>query len=125
MLSPPEEELYGRPTAPVTAVAVSPCGNFGIVGSACGRIDRYNMQSGLHRGAYHRARPVPVLGNMQQQQRSGSNNGRRAAGPRPDAGLLHAHDSAVVGLGVDGSNKLLVSAGFDGVLRAWDFKAQK
>jgi hypothetical protein len=33
-------------------VAVSACGNFGVVGYACGRIDRYNMQSGAHRGTY-------------------------------------------------------------------------
>jgi hypothetical protein len=35
-------------------VAISSCGNFGLVGSASGRIDRYNMQSGAHRGAYTR-----------------------------------------------------------------------
>ena len=42
------------PLAPVSAVAISCCGNFGIVGSESGRIDRYNMQSGLHRGAFWR-----------------------------------------------------------------------
>lgn len=42
------------PDAPVTCVALSRCGNFGIVGSSGGRVDRYNMQSGLHRGAYLR-----------------------------------------------------------------------
>ena len=36
-----------EPDAPVTSVALSQCGNFGIVGSAAGRIDRYNMQVGL------------------------------------------------------------------------------
>ena len=40
--------------APVTAVAISSCGNFGLVGTAAGRLDRYNMQSGLHRGSYSR-----------------------------------------------------------------------
>lgn len=48
------------PDAPVTAVAVSRCGNFGLVGTAAGRLDRYNMQSGLHRGAYFRY--MPFLG---------------------------------------------------------------
>ncbi len=43
-----------NPNAPVTAVAVSCCGNFGLVGTAAGRVDRYNMQSGLHRGSYSR-----------------------------------------------------------------------
>ena len=32
----------------------SRCGNFGCVGSEAGRLDRYNMQSGMHRGSYCR-----------------------------------------------------------------------
>lgn len=40
--------------AAVTAVALSACGNFGVVGTEAGRLDRYNMQSGLHRGCYTR-----------------------------------------------------------------------
>ena len=51
---PPKELLNAAPPAPVTAVALSRCGNFGFVGSASGRVDRYNMQSGLHRGQYTR-----------------------------------------------------------------------
>ncbi len=49
--------------APVTAVAISCCGNFGLVGTAAGRVDRYNMQSGLHRGSYnrHAANIVAIL----------------------------------------------------------------
>ena len=52
VLRPPAEECPHP--APVTAVAISCCGNFGFVGSASGRVDRYNMQSGLHRGSYQR-----------------------------------------------------------------------
>ena len=52
VLRPPADEC-SQP-APVSAVAVSCCGNFGFVGSASGRVDRYNMQSGLHRGSYQR-----------------------------------------------------------------------
>ena len=40
--------------APVTAVGMSQCGNYGLVGRASGTVDRYNMQSGLHRGSYTR-----------------------------------------------------------------------
>ena len=40
------------------SVAVSACGNFGVVGYACGRIDRYNMQSGAHRGTYWAPAPA-------------------------------------------------------------------
>ena len=60
MLQPRKQKEKGGPglaaaaDAPVTAVAISCCGNFGLVGNAAGRVDRYNMQSGLHRGTYHR-----------------------------------------------------------------------
>ncbi|KAM9840922.1 WD repeat-containing protein 36 [Aulostomus maculatus] len=35
-----------------TAVNVTSCGNFALIGTSCGRVDVYNMQSGLHRGCY-------------------------------------------------------------------------
>lgn len=49
-LRPPP--MDGVEPTPVTAVAISTCGNFGLVGTAGGRVDRYNMQSGIHRGDY-------------------------------------------------------------------------
>lgn len=52
-----EKGADATPDAPVTAVAISCCGNFGLVGTAAGRVDRYNMQSGLHRGSYCRHAP--------------------------------------------------------------------
>jgi U3 small nucleolar RNA-associated protein 21 len=109
-LRPPPGELGGRPAGAATAVAVSPCGNFGVVGGAAGRVDRYNMQSGLHRGSYCRRAP----------------RGRQAAGQQkqPQQPLvLPAHDGAVVGVAVDGCNRLLVTLGAsDGAMRVWDFK---
>ncbi|CAG04934.1 unnamed protein product, partial [Tetraodon nigroviridis] len=38
--------------AVATAVDVTSCGNFAVIGSSSGRVDVYNMQSGLHRGCY-------------------------------------------------------------------------
>ncbi|XP_067341278.1 WD repeat-containing protein 36 isoform X1 [Channa argus] len=35
-----------------TAVDITSCGNFVLIGSSCGRVDVYNLQSGLHRGCY-------------------------------------------------------------------------
>ncbi|XP_068608945.1 WD repeat-containing protein 36 [Brachionichthys hirsutus] len=35
-----------------TAVSITSCGNFALVGLSCGRVEVYNMQSGLHRGCY-------------------------------------------------------------------------
>jgi U3 small nucleolar RNA-associated protein 21 len=106
-LVPPADQLAGAPPAPVTAVAASPCGNFGVVGSAAGRVDRYNMQSGGHRGVYTRRVARGAAGAADPQQRA------------------PAHDGAVAGVAVDGANRLLVTLGaVDGALRVWDFKRQ-
>ncbi|XP_026212164.1 WD repeat-containing protein 36 [Anabas testudineus] len=35
-----------------TAVDITSCGNFVVIGSSCGHVDAYNLQSGLHRGCY-------------------------------------------------------------------------
>jgi len=98
VLSPPPKELLNSsPPSPVTAVCLSRCGNFGFVGSASGRMDRYNMQSGLHRGTYCRQ------------------------GPDNGASILSAADGAIYGLASDACNRLVASAGLDGVLRVWSF----
>ncbi|XP_014828162.1 PREDICTED: WD repeat-containing protein 36 [Poecilia mexicana] len=41
-----------RKNAVATAVDITSCGNFAVIGSSCGRVDVYNLQSGLHRGCY-------------------------------------------------------------------------
>ncbi len=38
--------------SPVKSVAISGCGNFGLIGSAKGTADVYNMQSGIHRRTF-------------------------------------------------------------------------
>eukprot|EP01006_Ploeotia_vitrea_P044076 TRINITY_DN66802_c6_g1_i1.p1 TRINITY_DN66802_c6_g1~~TRINITY_DN66802_c6_g1_i1.p1 ORF type:complete len:1154 (+),score=620.96 TRINITY_DN66802_c6_g1_i1:18-3479(+) len=40
------------PTVPVTAVAISACGSFGVLGFRDGRVEKYNMQSGFFRGGF-------------------------------------------------------------------------
>lgn len=103
VLTPPPKEVLNEPSpAPVTAVCLSRCGNFGFVGSAAGRVDRYNMQSGLHRGAYC-----------------------RKLGPSGSGTSIHAHDGAVFGLSSDMCNKYLVSAGLDSTLRVWNFSGKR
>lgn len=62
VLRPPvskKRKADSYPEAPVTAVAMSQCGNYGLVGRANGSLDRYNMQSGLHRGSYVRYCSIP------------------------------------------------------------------
>lgn len=95
----------------MTSVAVSRCGNFGLVGTAAGRLDRYNMQSGLHRLAYRRPAAAAAGG------------GSASAVPTGAAIGAAAHDGAVVGVASDTTNRLLVSGGHDGRLRVWGFKS--
>ncbi|KAK2173340.1 hypothetical protein NP493_883g01001 [Ridgeia piscesae] len=47
----PTEKQERRQTRAV-CVAITSCGNFGLVGYSSGHVDIYNMQSGLHRGSY-------------------------------------------------------------------------
>ena len=54
VLQPPKAPGNRTAEAPVSCVSISSCGNFGLVGTSAGRVDRYNMQSGLHRGNYSR-----------------------------------------------------------------------
>ncbi|KAM6901067.1 WD repeat-containing protein 36 [Lycodopsis pacificus] len=41
-----------RRTDIATAVDITSCGNFAVIGSSSGRVDVYNLQSGQHRGCY-------------------------------------------------------------------------
>lgn len=90
VLQPP-----GGESTPIKTVAISACGNFAILGSQGGRIDRFNLQSGIHRGSYQ----------ADKQQYS------------------PAHKGAVVGLGSDATNRHLFSAGYDGFIKVWHFKS--
>jgi U3 small nucleolar RNA-associated protein 21 len=93
VLRPPR--VNNENLAPVSSVCLSRCGNFGFVGSSSGRIDRYNMQSGLHRGTYQ------------------------------CSGGYSAHAGAVSGLACDGCNRYLVSGGLDSMMKCWNMKTRK
>jgi len=46
----PVENVYNK--VKVTAVCVSQCGNFGVLGYENGQIQKFNMQSGKDRGLF-------------------------------------------------------------------------
>lgn len=79
---------------PVKTCAISACGNFAILGTAGGWIEKFNLQSGIHRGAYI---------DMSESRSC-------------------AHDSEVVGVACDATNTLMISVGYQGDIKAWDFK---
>ncbi|PON81318.1 Guanine nucleotide-binding protein, beta subunit [Trema orientale] len=82
---------------PVKACTISACGNFGILGTAGGWIERFNLQSGISRGTYQ------------------DTSERRSC----------AHDGEVVGIACDSTNTLMISAGYQGDIKVWDFKGRE
>ncbi|KAJ9507489.1 hypothetical protein QJQ45_006484 [Haematococcus lacustris] len=108
---------------PVTSVALSPCGNFGLVGSGTGRLDKYNMQSGIHRGVF--GRQPPGISGATQPTRPVSLASRGGLRAGTGVVLQAAHNGPITGLGVDSCNRILVSTGLDGWLRLWDFRSLK
>ncbi|XP_071586251.1 WD repeat-containing protein 36 isoform X1 [Heliangelus exortis] len=53
----PEEFSKHKPIGVyATAVDITSCGNFAVIGLSTGRVDVYNIQSGIHRGCYGKER---------------------------------------------------------------------
>lgn len=82
---------------PVKACAISACGNFAILGTESGWIERFNLQSGISRGNYV---DISELGSC-------------------------AHDGGVVGIACDATNSIMISAGYHGDIKVWDFKRRE
>ncbi|KAG9135364.1 hypothetical protein Leryth_007141 [Lithospermum erythrorhizon] len=82
---------------PVKACAISVCGNFAVLGTASGWIERFNLQSGISRGSY-----VDLTGTSS-----------------------FAHDGEVVGIACDSTNAIMISAGYRGDIKVWDFKGRE
>ena len=78
----------------MTSVAVSNCGNFGVLGYENGALQKFNMQSGKDRGEF-----VSKL-----------------TGPDSET-----HKGEISGLGIDMMNKMLVSSSKDATIKLWDF----
>lgn len=82
---------------PVKSCAISACGNFAVLGTAGGWVERFNLQSGISRGSYVNTSEADAC----------------------------AHDGEVVGLACDSTNTALISAGSHGDVKVWDFKGRK
>lgn len=46
------ERLKGKKMLRVTSVTITNCGNFAVIGYSSGDVDRFNLQSGIHRKQY-------------------------------------------------------------------------
>lgn len=138
---------------PISAVAVSACGNFAVIGNEGGEVHRFNLQSGQHRGVFKRLGPPRDAGEGRDEEavlngipeherirrqlnlRGGKNSiwnmadksyGMDAIEAAKKAPKLPAHSGQVSAIQTDGANKQTVTCGFvDGVVRVWNFGEQK
>lgn len=79
---------------PIKSCTIAASGDVVVLGTEGGVIEKFNLQSGLQRGRFE---DQAVGGSL-------------------------AHNAAVNGLASDGTNSLLTSGGYDGVLKVWEFR---
>ena len=104
----------------VSAVTISQCGTFALVGSALGGIDMFNLQSGQHRQRFP-ARLTPMQAKQLKVDMEKHGLVEEDDGKKKFYRGRGKHGSAVVGLAVDSLNKIILSAGSDGKIKFWDF----
>lgn len=103
-------------------VDITSCGNFAVIGSSCGRVDVFNLQSGLHRGCYGDdgigkvAMATTVWVRLLQPSH---------VTPLRFLFLSPAHRGVVRGVATDTLNQLTLSAASDSLLKFWRFKTRK
>ncbi|KAH9497867.1 WD repeat-containing protein 36, variant 3 [Dermatophagoides farinae] len=90
----PERFTRSSNNVQAECVYISSCGNFVIIGYNTGHIDRFNIQSGLHRGSYR------IDGNDT------------------------AHQGPVRSVLSDALNQMIISGGADRYCRLWHFAAR-
>lgn len=83
----------------MSSVAVSLCGNFGVLGYMNGLMVKFLMQSGKEKGAFTLDASSPIGETL--------------------------HTGEVTGLGIDSLNKFLVSSSQDRTIKLWDFYRAK
>lgn len=107
----------------VSAVTISPCGTFALLGSEGGSVDMFNLQSGIHRQRFpSRLTPAQArqlkLHQLKQADAVNQLNARSRLSFAPGTGK---HTKSVTGIVVDSMNKLVISCSLDGMVKFWDF----
>merc|ERR1712113_241199 len=111
ILRPAISHTFDNTIAKVTCVAISFCGKYGLVGRSTGEVDRYNLQSGLHQGAYFHNR------NNKSTKISLTNVSKKMH----TLSRLYAHHGTVTAVSSDIWNRDLLSVGLDGYICVWNF----
>lgn len=144
-----DRKFYSDRRTHATAVAVSPCGNYAVVGTRGGVLYKYNLQSGLQRGAFpltavsdseHQssiAKRSRIPGNIYHDMKvmlgeqatslnapkEGSEESTKGTGPVEIEQV--GHTGEIAGIFVDMMGTTMVSCGYDGLICFWDFISQK
>merc|ERR1712113_793407 len=112
ILRPAISHTFDNTIAKVTCVAISFCGKYGLVGRSSGKIDRYNLESGLYQGSYFHNKNTKFtkisLINVSKKMHTLSR--------------LYAHHGTVTAVSSDIWNRDLLSVGLDGYICVWNFK---
>ncbi|KAK3868574.1 hypothetical protein Pcinc_026051 [Petrolisthes cinctipes] len=87
-----KEETYRHCVA--TCLDLTACGNFVIIGYDSGHIDKYNMQSGQHRGSF--GNPVAHVGGVQDLAADGINMFVVSGGQEGDLKWWRMRDSSCI-----------------------------
>lgn len=104
--------------ADVSAVAISPCGTFTVVGSEAGGVDMFNLQSGQHRLRF------PAKLTAAQAKKVKLELALEAEGKAPKKQFrigMGKHTAAVTGIVVDSLNTFVITSSLDSKLKFWDF----
>ncbi|EQC27067.1 hypothetical protein SDRG_15077 [Saprolegnia diclina VS20] len=113
--TPGSIEHQRRLDSKATAVAISSCGNFALVGSVGGAIFKYNLQSGEKRGSFPTA-ATPKAKLIRALTMPGA-----SYKTAPDNSMADKHSASVTGVVVDARNALVISSSMDHTLKFWDF----
>ncbi|KDR73654.1 hypothetical protein GALMADRAFT_100477 [Galerina marginata CBS 339.88] len=89
------------------AVCVTACGNFGLAGSSAGRIQMWNMQSGIKRKSF-------ILGPCPPE-----------VAARFYSGLAKRSERSITGLATDSLNRVVIASTLDGTVNFFDFQSSK
>lgn len=108
--------------AEVTAVAMSPCGTFALVGSANGGIDMFNLQSGIHRRRFPPRLTPKQAQRLKLQQLQGPTAVSSPNVPKFSHGQ-GKHTRAITGVVVDNLNRVVISCALDGKIKFWNFSS--
>ncbi|KDN39399.1 WD40 repeat-like protein [Tilletiaria anomala UBC 951] len=94
---------------------VTACGNFGLVGTSLGKVECYNMQSGIHRRTYDTR---AIDGAALQRARMLPPGKKRAAA---EEAARIGRGNRVTGVASDARNRICVAATLEGTLHFFDF----